>query len=90
MLIRRNGLSYILLDVFNTHFERILTGITTNEKEKFGVYYHTGGIYNFLILWMENGMEILLLEITEIAISIFPNDYISFLMPYLNPKNNKR
>ncbi|MBP2651471.1 MAG: regulatory protein TetR [Firmicutes bacterium] len=85
LLIQRNGLSYLLLEVVNAYFEKTLCDQISNQKEKFRIYYHAGGIYNFLLLWMDNSMQESPPEITEIAISLFPKDYIPLLMPYIKP-----
>lgn len=38
-------------------------------------YFHTGGIYNFFILWFSAAMKESPEEVTDIALSLFPPDF---------------
>lgn len=89
-MIKKNALSYLLLDVFNTYFESKLVNTFSTSQDKFRIFYHTGGIYNFLILWMNNNMEESPEQMTEIALSIFPKDYTPLLMPVLYSTQNQK
>lgn len=56
LLIHKNKMSYLMLDELNEYFE-LLKGINLSIGEKYKMYFHTGGIYNFLNLWLINGMK---------------------------------
>ena len=56
LLIHKNGLSYLLLDVLNTCFRLTDPEQQLTEKEQFKLSYHIGGIYNNMRLWLAHGM----------------------------------
>ena len=54
-IIHNQNQSYILQKVFVNYFKDVLKD--TSKKERYQIYYHIGGIYNFTICWIENGMN---------------------------------
>lgn len=73
LLIYRNGLAYLILDELNRIFEESRVDNKVEIKEQYRVYFHTGGIYNFYILWFSHDMKEKPEELTEIALSFFPD-----------------
>ncbi|MDR0249378.1 MAG: TetR family transcriptional regulator C-terminal domain-containing protein [Oscillospiraceae bacterium] len=55
--IHANGLSHIILSVLNRMFEESVGSSGLQIAERYRRYFHTGGIYNFLLLWLSNGMD---------------------------------
>ena len=53
--IHNQNQSYILQKVLVNYFGDVLKD--TSKKERYQVYYHIGGIYNFTICWIENDMK---------------------------------
>ena len=54
-IIHKQNQSYILQKVLVNYFGDVLKD--TSKKERYQVYYHIGGIYNFTICWIENDMN---------------------------------
>ena len=54
-IIHNQNQSYILQKVLVNYFGDVLKD--TSKKERYQVYYHIGGIYNFTICWIENDMK---------------------------------
>jgi len=54
-IIHKQNQSYLLQKVFVKYFSNTLNN--TSPREKYQIYYHIGGIYNFIICWIENNME---------------------------------
>ena len=79
LLLHKNGMSYLLLDVLNDcfRFSEIPDGIGATEQ--FKVSYHIGGIYNNMFLWMEHGMLETAEQMTDIAISFKPETSFTLL-----------
>jgi len=50
LLIYQNGLAYLILDTLNSQFEQKSSEKYMSTEEKYHLYFHTGGIYNFYIL----------------------------------------
>ena len=76
MTIHRQNQSYILQKVLVSYFNDILKN--TSKKERYQVYYHIGGIYNFIICWIENEMEDDVKSLAKIGSEITTN-----IEPYL-------
>jgi AcrR family transcriptional regulator len=53
LLIHREQLSYLLIDVLNKHFS---VSDISDTADRFRTAYHIGGIYNDLLLWFSHGM----------------------------------
>lgn len=79
LLIHRNGLSYLLLDVLNRCFRLKEPGRKIPAKEEFMISYHIGGIYNNLCLWMDHGMKETPAQMTDIALSFRPEGSFTLL-----------
>jgi len=54
-IIHKQNQSYILQKVLVNYFNDSLKD--TSKKERYQIYYHIGGIYNFTICWIENDMK---------------------------------
>ena len=54
-IIHKQNQSYILQKVLVNYFDKILNN--TTKKEEYQIYYHIGGIYNFIICWIKNDMQ---------------------------------
>ena len=54
LLIHREQLSYLLIDVLNKHFS---VSDISDTADRFRTAYHIGGIYNDLLLWFSHGMK---------------------------------
>lgn len=74
LLIYRNDLSYLILEILNEFFEKKQSQKPKSNQELFRLFYHIGGIYNFFILWFSHGMKETPNELTTIAVSMFPPD----------------
>lgn len=74
LLIYRDDLSYLLLEVLNNIFEQRQLLKLKNKKDRYRIYYHIGGIYNFFILWFSHYMEETPDELTKITVEMFPKD----------------
>lgn len=72
ILLHKSKLSYLLLNSLNIDFHQ-QTSFKSFE-EKCQVYYHTGGIFNFLLLWFENDMNISPQDLAKAAVSLLPSN----------------
>ena len=80
LLIHKNGLSYLLLNVLNKVFEEKLGQEALTLAERYRQNFHIGGIYNFSHLWFSSGMEETPEIMTKIALSCFPADNITMFL----------
>lgn len=80
LLIYKNGLAYLILEELNRIFEESKAGKNINIAAQYNMYFHTGGIYNFYILWFSHNMKETPEELTKIALSFFPDNYKPMLM----------
>ena len=74
LLLHQNGLSYLLLDVFNDLFEERQAEKFHDPEAQFNLFYHIGGIYNFFVLWLSHDMHEAPEHLAKIAASNFPAD----------------
>jgi AcrR family transcriptional regulator len=72
--INKNGLSYCILEILNKTFEESHAEMGLTIAEQYKMYFHTGGIYNFYILWFSRDMKDTPDELTKIALSCLPSD----------------
>ncbi len=72
LLLYQNGLSYLLLDVFNDLFEEKQSEKYYNPTAQFNLFYHIGGIYNFFVLWLSHDMQETPEDLAQIAVANFP------------------
>lgn len=79
MMIHREKLSYLLLDVLNTSFRFGELPDEIDSKKQFAISYHIGGIYNNLLLWMNHDMQETPEQMTEIALSFRPEGSFTLL-----------
>ncbi|MGN0363241.1 MAG: TetR/AcrR family transcriptional regulator [Bilifractor sp.] len=79
LLIHRNGLSYIMLEVFNECFQFGEIPDEVGSLKKFEVAYHIGGIYNDTLLWLSHGMKETPEQMTEITLSFRPEGSFTLL-----------
>jgi AcrR family transcriptional regulator len=80
LLIHANGLSHLILGVLNRIFEESAGGKKLSPPERYRRYFHTGGIYNFLALWLSGGMKEPPEAMARIAISCFPGRSVPMLL----------
>ncbi|MDO5852429.1 MAG: TetR/AcrR family transcriptional regulator [Methanobacteriaceae archaeon] len=64
---------YLLQEVLNKHFKNKLNQ-TENKLKKYHIYYHIGGIYNFIICWLENDMKDTPEKLTKITMQIISKE----------------
>jgi len=62
------------LDELNRIFEDSRARRNVTIKEQYNMYFHTGGIFNFYILWFSHDMKETPEELTKIALSFFPDN----------------
>jgi len=80
LLIYKNGLAYLILEELNRIFEENRAGKNVSIREQYNMYFHTGGIFNFYILWFSHDMKEMPEELTKIALSFFPDNASSMLI----------
>lgn len=76
--IYRDGISYLILETLNEIFLKNHKKYTFEKQYK--IYYHTGGIYNIFLLWFNNDMQTSPEQMTELAVSILPDDFKPMLL----------
>lgn len=74
LLIYRSGRSHLLLHVFNQYFID-----KSNRTDDLRTYYHAGGIFNCNLFWFEHDMDTEPRELAALAVSAFPQDFISLV-----------
>ena len=79
LLINKNELSYLLLNVLNNKFNEIYNLNETDLGQQYKLYYHIGGIYNNYILWFSHDMRE---TPEELANLIYSTNKVA-LTPYL-------
>ncbi len=80
LLIHNNGLSYLFLVVLNRIFENSADSARLRVADRYRRYFHAGGIYNFLVLWLSSGMTESPEELTEIVQSIYPGGAVPVML----------
>jgi AcrR family transcriptional regulator len=81
LLIHGSGLSHLVLSVLNRIFEETAeAGGRMELAERYRRYFHTGGIYNFLSLWLSRGMDEPPEAMIPIAISCFSGEAVPMLL----------
>lgn len=82
MTIYNSHTAYILFDTLNKYFtdRTEQNPDTTSFNEKFALYYHTGGIFNTLILWFANGMNPSPEKLAELSIHLTPPKFTPALL----------
>lgn len=66
--IHKHNKTYLLQQVLMEYFKKSLE--KENMENKYVIYYHMGGIYNFTICWIENDFKDKPEELTKIALKI--------------------
>lgn len=72
LLIHKNNLTYLLLDVLNERFRFDEIRASSSRDRQYEAAYHIGGIYNDLRLWMDRGMEETPEQMAASALSFHP------------------
>jgi AcrR family transcriptional regulator len=80
LLIHSNGLSHLILHTLNKIFEENTGNKKLPIMERYKRYFHTGGIYNFLVLWLSSGMKESPEMMVKAAISCFPSKIVPMLL----------
>ncbi|AZN41583.1 TetR/AcrR family transcriptional regulator [Paenibacillus albus] len=76
LLICKQGLSNLLLESLHEMFSNAARSSSLTFEEKCKKYYHTGGIYNTLLLWFDDDMSTTPERMSEITISILPKGFV--------------
>lgn len=79
LIIHKNGLSHLLLDVLDQCFKFDAFQGKIGSAQPFKAAYHIGGIYHNLLLWMNHGMQETPKQMCSIALSFMPEDSFSLL-----------
>lgn len=81
LCLHQNNLSHFLLSVLNSFFieQMIINGEVDFEKD-FALRYHSGGVFNTLLLWFDYKMEIEPKYLVKKSIEILPNNFQFFLI----------
>lgn len=66
-IIYMRGQLYLLQQVLQNYFKN---RVPDNILERYNMYYHIGGIYNFIICWIDNDMSESPEELTRISMKI--------------------
>lgn len=80
LLIYKNDLSYLILEALNRYFENSNLRLGADVKRQYTTYFHIGGIYNFFMLWFAHDMKEKPEELTNIALSLFPENFRPLLL----------
>lgn len=78
LLLHKNGLSFILLDVLNEQFGSALHKVSL-VSEKYKRSYHIGGVFNHLLLWFSRDMADPP-ELLAKSASVFPDGFVPYLL----------
>lgn len=78
LCLHKNKLSYLLLAVLNSFFSEHQKSNDFNQD--FKIYYHSGGVFNTMMLWFDQGMEIKTEVLVKKSLEILPNDFKSVLV----------
>ena len=90
LLIHDSSLSHLILRVLNRVFEEnAAVGGRLRLVEQYRQYFHTGGIYNFLVLWLSRGMDELPEVMIPISLSCFPGKVAPMLLTRPSRKERK-
>lgn len=80
LLIYKNGLSHLILEALNCYFENSTLKPNADIRRQYITYFHVGGIYNFYMLWFTHDMKEKPEELTNIALSLFPENFRPLLI----------
>ena len=69
LTIQESKQLYILQQVYLDYLQDNIH-ITSSKEELYKLYHNIGGVYNFIICWIENGMDENLEELTELYLNI--------------------
>lgn len=83
LLMNKNGLTHIFLNVLNNYFNKIYNLAQTSLEMQYELYYHIGGIYNDYMLWFSHDMKETPEELADIVYSSIKEG----LTPYLYKEN---
>lgn len=67
LIIHKAGLSHLLLNAFNDYFKKVYG--SEDAQQLYAVYYHTGGIFNTFLLWLDQEMKIPPDDMAQIALT---------------------
>lgn len=76
LLICKHGISYLLLESLHEMFNDGDGSGSLTFEEKCRKYYHTGGIYNTLLLWFAEDMSTTPKRMSEITFSHLPKGFV--------------
>lgn len=76
LCLHKNNLSYLLLESLNNYFANHNFGLNTSDiRDNFEIYYHTGGIFNTFLLWFDTEMNITPQYLARKSIQILPLNF---------------
>jgi AcrR family transcriptional regulator len=76
LLIYKHGVSNLILESLHKMFSNDTRSISLTFEERCRKYYHTGGIYNTLLLWFAEDMSTTPKRMSEITFSHFPKGFV--------------
>lgn len=78
--LHKNNLSYLLLEVLNNYFiKRDYSEKNIGLNKEFELCYHTGGIFNTLLLWFDLEMKPEPNLLVEKSMQFLPKDFKPFM-----------
>lgn len=82
MTIYHSNTAYILFDTLNGYFadHTVPDKNSSTFEDLFSLYYHTGGIFNSLLLWFANNMKPSPEELAKLAVKTNPPDFRPLLL----------
>ncbi len=87
LLLERENLSILLLDVLNTHFITSKDGAAIQTE--MANYYHIGGVFNMYESWLKSNFEMNTHDLAKYSVEILPKSFAPLLpkCPYLHKDN---
>jgi hypothetical protein len=76
LIIHKNGLSHLLLDVLDQCFKFDAFQGKIGSAQPFKAAYHIGGIYHNLLLWMNHGMQETPKQMCSIAPVLYARSFL--------------
>lgn len=78
------GLTYLMLEIFNSRMEKLYEG-NGDAVEVLYCNYHMGGVFNSFCYWLRKNMTIPPEELARQCVQILPKDF----SPWLNRHEGK-
>lgn len=78
LLLDRNGLSYLLLEIMNAYF--FTRKDNSSMRSEIHFYYHVGGLFNAFLYWLHEDMNTSPEILARVALAALPADYKPLLL----------